>query len=69
MRTSSSSKTDVGTGCATIVVVLIISAAIGSFCWPYTINSWLHYFGKSGGIVWWQGAIIGFFPWQAFRLL
>lgn len=52
-----------GLGCGTIIFVLIISATIGAFCWPYTINTWLHYFGKPVGIVWWQGALIGFCPW------
>ena len=44
------------------VIVLAIGAAVGAFCWPYTINSWLVFMGKAPHIVWWQGALIGFCP-------
>ena len=46
-----------------ILLILVISALIGAICWPYTINSWLAFFGKTPKIVWWQGALLGFVPW------
>lgn len=46
-----------------IFIILAISAAIGAFTWPYTINSWLIFFGKSPVVTWWQGALLGFVPW------
>jgi hypothetical protein len=50
--------------CLTIIVIaLIISAVIGSFCWTYSINAWLVFFGKSPVLTWWQGALIGFVPY------
>lgn len=45
-----------------ILIVLCIFAAIGAVCWPYTINTWLVFFGKPATIVWWQGALLGFVP-------
>jgi hypothetical protein len=35
---------------------------LGGICWPYTINMWLAFFGKSSGIVFWQGGLLGFVP-------
>jgi hypothetical protein len=44
------------------LIIVTIGAAIGALCWPYSINSWLNYFGKPSMIVWWQGALLGFVP-------
>lgn len=48
---------------APILVMLLISALVGAWLWPYTINTWLVYFGKSASIVWWQGALLGVTPY------
>ena len=48
------------TGC---LLVLITSSLIGGFCWPYTLNTWLVYFGKQPTVHFWQGALLGFVPW------
>lgn len=61
MKTNTSASATMG--CATIIVILTISAIVGAFCWTYTINSWLHFFGSAKHIAWWQGALIGFCPW------
>lgn len=45
-----------------IVWTLVFGVAIGALCWPYTINTWLVYSGKSAAVVWWQGALIGLVP-------
>lgn len=45
------------------IIFMIVGFAIGSFLWPYTLNTWLVYFGKDPSIVWWQGGLIGFIPW------
>lgn len=45
-----------------IALLLLISAAIGAICWPYTINTWLVFLGKPPVVVWWQGALLGFAP-------
>lgn len=45
-----------------ILFMLIIGPVIGALCWPYTINTWLVYAGKTPAIVWWQGALIGIVP-------
>jgi len=50
-------------GCGFIILILLISAAVGAFCWPYTINSWLSFADKPQTIVWWQGALLGLVPW------
>jgi hypothetical protein len=45
-----------------LITFLLICAIIGGFCWPYTINSWLVFFGKVPSIQFWHGAILGFLP-------
>lgn len=52
-----------GMGCAMILILLIISAAVGAIVWPYTLNSWLIFFGKEPTVVWWHGALLGFCPY------
>lgn len=51
-----------GTTMAVSIFILVLSAAVGAFVWPYAINSWLVFFGKAAVVKWWQGAIIGFIP-------
>lgn len=50
-------------GVVIVFMFLTFSAAIGAFVWPYTLNSWLVFFGKPHSVVWWQGAILGFMPY------
>jgi hypothetical protein len=50
-------------GCGCIILILLISAAIGSVCWTYSLNTWLVFFNKPASIVWWQGALLGFCPY------
>ena len=45
-----------------LMVFILIGVAIGSFTWPYTINTWLVFFGKEPTVVWWQGLILGLLP-------
>ena len=45
-----------------MIVFLIIFALIGSWLWPYTVNSWLEYFGKEPVLKAWHGALLGFVP-------
>ena len=52
-----------GMGCGLIICVLSISGIIGAFCWPYTINTWLHYAGKPEVILWWHGFLMGYVPY------
>ena len=47
-------------GC--LIIILIVSAIINALTFPYTINSWLIYFGKEPIIVWWQGILLGLVP-------
>lgn len=52
-------------GMATLIgcgLFLLLGPAIGSLCWPYTLNTWLEFFGKPESIVWWQGALLGITP-------
>ncbi len=44
------------------LIFLSISAVIGAVLWPYTINTWLVYFGKQPVFTWYYGAILGFIP-------
>ena len=45
-----------------IATPMLIYAAIGAWLWPYTLNTWLEFFGKPESIAWWQGSLIGFVP-------
>lgn len=47
---------------ATLLIFFILSAIVGILCWPYTINTWLVFFGKAAVFTWWQGALIGLIP-------
>lgn len=51
-------------GCAGsfFIIALGVSALIGIFTWPYTINTWLLFAHKDPAIVWWQGLLLGFVP-------
>lgn len=49
-------------GGLTLLIWCLICAAIGALLWPYTINTWLIFFGKAPVITWWHGAIMGFLP-------
>lgn len=49
-------------GCLTIIFILLISMLIGGFCWTYSINTWLHFFGKAPAVRFYQGALIGLIP-------
>ena len=44
------------------LIIMIISAAIGAWLWPYSINTWLIFFDKTPQIVWWHGILLGFCP-------
>jgi hypothetical protein len=35
---------------------------IGGFCWVYTLNTWLVYFGQLAVVEFWHGALIGLVP-------
>lgn len=52
-----------GIGCTLLLIILAISAAVGSITWPYTLNTWLVFFGKTPSVTWWQGALLGFCPY------
>ena len=45
-----------------LIFILFLSALIGTILWPYTLNTWLTFFGKTATVTWWQGAILGFVP-------
>lgn len=45
-----------------IVIGFGISFAIGTCLWPYTINTWLVYSGKTPQIEWWMGGLMGLTP-------
>jgi hypothetical protein len=50
-------------GCSGLIVYILAGGIIGAFCWPYTINTWLLFLGKTNQIVWWQGFFIGLVPY------
>lgn len=46
-----------------VIIVLGIMGIIGGFLFPYSINSWLVFFGKEPVMVFWQGFILGIIPY------
>lgn len=45
-----------------VIVIMVACAIIGAWLWPYTLNTWLVFFGKAPVVVWWHGALLGFCP-------
>lgn len=45
------------------IVIIFFSGIIGMFTWPYILNSWLIYAGKSASVVWWHGFLLGLVPY------
>ncbi len=39
-----------------------IAFALGSWLWPYTINSWLVYAEKEPCVEWWMGGLMALVP-------
>jgi hypothetical protein len=52
----------IGGGLVVGIFFICIFGIIGMFVWPYTINSWLIYYGKVAQVVWWHGFLLGFIP-------
>lgn len=44
---------------AVFFVVAFLGVILGSFLWPYTINTWLVYLEKAPVFLWWHGALLG----------
>ena len=44
------------------VIFFVVTFAIGALLWPYTINSWLVYSGKTPSVEWWMGGLMGMVP-------
>jgi hypothetical protein len=44
------------------VIIMLVCTVVGAYLWPYSINTWLVFFGKEPSVVWWQGALLGFCP-------
>lgn len=49
-------------GCMIVFIVLFLSALVGGFCWAYSINTVLTWFGRAAIVKFWQGALIGLVP-------
>jgi len=45
-----------------LLIHVIVGGFLGMLLVPYTLNSWLVFFGKESTIVWWKGALIGIIP-------
>lgn len=46
-----------------IFLAVLISAIVGGFCWTYSINTVLGFFGRPKTVKFWQGTLIGFIPY------
>lgn len=55
-------RTPAKVSCVGVFTYFLVSAGLGSICWPYTINTWLIYLDKDPALQWWQGALIGLVP-------
>ena len=54
---------DLKMGCSLVLLLMVVYIVLSAICWPYTINSWLIFFGKAPVVVWWQGLLVGFVPY------
>ncbi len=59
---STTSSSDAAASCIVLIGILAIKIVVATFCWPYAINAWLEFAGKTPAITWWQGALIGCIP-------
>lgn len=55
-------KGQLGIGLMAFLVILIVSAIIGGFLWPYSISTLGHFFGKSVHVSFGKGALLGLCP-------
>lgn len=49
-------------GCAAIFALVFSAAIIGSFLWPYAINTWLLFLGKTTTVSWWICGLFSLIP-------
>ncbi len=47
------------------IFMLVLSVILGAWLWPYTLNTWLEFFGKAPVVVWWHGVILSLIPFTA----
>jgi hypothetical protein len=52
----------VGFGILGVLCLFCSFGIIGIWVWPYALNSWLIYLGKTAKVLWWQGFLLGVFP-------
>ncbi len=45
-----------------LMIIAAFAFCLGSWLWPYTINTWLAYAGKPPAIEWWMGGLMGLVP-------
>ena len=45
-----------------VFIILLFICGVNTILVPYSINTWLVYFGKEPVVVWWHGVIIGIIP-------
>jgi len=45
-----------------LILGLLLSTACGAVLWPYSLNTWLDFFGRPESIVWWHGVLLGLCP-------
>lgn len=55
-------NTVLGCGCLFWIIIMLIGLVIGGFCWPYVINTWLVYVGKTASVKFWHGMVISIIP-------
>jgi len=49
-------------GVAIAVTCLCFFGIIGIWVWPYTLNTWLIFAGKTAKVLWWHGFLLGVCP-------
>lgn len=45
-----------------LVFFWLLSAIVGIWTWPYTINTWLVFLGKTAVVTGWHGFFLGLVP-------
>ena len=43
-------------------ILRMVMGAVGSYTWPYILNSWLLFMGKTAKVLWWHGFLLGIIP-------
>lgn len=52
-----------------VFIATFLAMILFAFLVPWTLNTWLEYYGRTPDVEWWQGAMVGAIPYNWLRRL